>query len=279
MQLKVSVGFRAIHCKNCGKQERVLRNRCSCDAIWHQCPLHRVDPPFHKSGKAAKRGREETEEAGKKARLMSSTRQAPDVADEAPLSAKIQVKKRGSQQSEERLKASKPNPENRGPISKILERVRSKEAKRKAQQDEVAQRPTKAQCEEVEGGWKLEDEQLKAYWACFPLPTTAMSSDKTGADSALAAEATSNGMQGETSHTRKQLLKALNTSINEQGKVDAKRRKCHQAAFDPNNSGEDHIKPNWDIKVEALNQDLQGNRIRKWESQAIVNIINAGKRR
>ena len=70
MQLKVSVGFRAIHCKNCGKQERVHRNRCSCDAVWHQCPMHRVDPPFHKSRKVANRGNDEAEEAGKKARLM-----------------------------------------------------------------------------------------------------------------------------------------------------------------------------------------------------------------
>ena len=67
MQLKVRVGFRAIHCKRCGRQERVHRNRCSCDAVWHQCPTHRVDPPFHKSRNAV--GREnvgEEEEAGKK---------------------------------------------------------------------------------------------------------------------------------------------------------------------------------------------------------------------
>ena len=49
MQLKISVGFRAIHCNNCGQQERVFRNKCSCDAIWHQCSIHRVDPPFHTS--------------------------------------------------------------------------------------------------------------------------------------------------------------------------------------------------------------------------------------
>ena len=57
MQLKNSAGFRAIHCKNCGRQERVLRNKCSCNAIWHQCTLHRVDPPFHSSKKGAKERR------------------------------------------------------------------------------------------------------------------------------------------------------------------------------------------------------------------------------
>lgn len=43
-QLKVNVGFRATYCKNCGKQERVHSHRCSCDAVWHQCPVHRLDP-------------------------------------------------------------------------------------------------------------------------------------------------------------------------------------------------------------------------------------------
>ena len=80
---------------------------------------------------------------------------------------------------------------------------------------------------------------------------------------------------------RKHLLKVLRTSIEVQGKADAKRRKCLQAEFDPRNSreGEDHIKPNRGSKVEVLNRDLQGDRINKWESQSIINIINAGKQR
>ena len=77
------------------------------------------------------------------------------------------------------------------------------------------------------------------------------------------AKATDNGMEGGASHTRKQLLKALKTSIDEQEKVDAKRRRCHQAELDPRNSGEDLIKPNREITVEALKQDLQVNKIRK----------------
>ena len=46
-QLKINIGFRAIHCNKCGKQERVHSNRCSCNVVWHQCPSHRVDPPVH----------------------------------------------------------------------------------------------------------------------------------------------------------------------------------------------------------------------------------------
>ena len=135
----------------------------------------------------------------------------------------------------------------------------------------------------------MEDEQLKAYRACYPLLTTPLELDEVrtgthgnhmpGDGRAVAAEAKDSGMGVDESHARKHFIKVLRTSIDEQGKVDAKRRRCRKAELDPRNAGEDHIKPNRDIKVEALNQDLQGNRIRKWESQAIVNIINAGKQR
>ena len=110
MQLKVCAGLRAIHCnENCGKQERVIKNRCSCDVIWHQCPLHRIDPPFHTSRRGAKRGRGETEETGKKARLQSSTRQAPEVVDVVPTAMKAQAKKREGQLNNRKLEAAKPN--------------------------------------------------------------------------------------------------------------------------------------------------------------------------
>ena len=46
-------------------------------------------------------------------------------------------------------------------------RVKGKEAKRKAEEDETAQRPTKVQCEREERMAKV---QLKAFWTCFPLP-------------------------------------------------------------------------------------------------------------
>ena len=49
MQLRVKEGYRAIHCKQCGKQERCARNRCQCGVVWHICPTHRIDPSFHKS--------------------------------------------------------------------------------------------------------------------------------------------------------------------------------------------------------------------------------------
>ena len=58
------------------------------------------------------------------------------------------------------------NPGHRGPML-LQKRLREKEAKRKAEEDEVAQRPTKAQCEREERMAKV---QIKAFWACYPLP-------------------------------------------------------------------------------------------------------------
>ena len=49
----------------------------------------------------------------------------------------------------------------------MLKRVREKDAKRKAEENENVQRPSKAQCDREERMAKV---QIKAYWACFPLP-------------------------------------------------------------------------------------------------------------
>ena len=118
------------------------------------------------------------------------------------------------------------------PINEILKRVRGKDAKRKSEQDEDDKRSNKAHCED-EGGWKLEDEQLKAYWACFPLLATPMVTER------LQTGTHENQMQmekrAEASGSRKNLIKALRSSINEKVEVDAKRRKCRQAKLEPSN--------------------------------------------
>ena len=64
-QLKVDVGFRAIHCKKCKKQERVHSNKCACDLIWHQCLVHRIDPTAHSSKKAKGKGTQASKREGK----------------------------------------------------------------------------------------------------------------------------------------------------------------------------------------------------------------------
>ena len=48
----------------------------------------------------------------------------------------------------------------------MLERVRAKEVKRKAENDAEEQGPTKVRCEREE---RIAVDQLKAYWDCFPL--------------------------------------------------------------------------------------------------------------
>ena len=68
-------------------------------------------PHFQKSGK---RRRNEKEETGKKTRLQSSNRQAPEIADVAPAAIKAQMKKRGSLLNKRKLEEAKPNLENRG---------------------------------------------------------------------------------------------------------------------------------------------------------------------
>ena len=57
MQLRTCEGYRAVHCRNCGKQERSARNKCQCDVVRHQCSKHRVDPAEHKSGKHRRKHR------------------------------------------------------------------------------------------------------------------------------------------------------------------------------------------------------------------------------
>ena len=101
----------------------------------------------------------------------------------------------------------------------MLERVKEKVVKRKSEQNDNDKRSKNAQCEE-EGGWKLEDEQLKAYWECYPLPATSFVTEKlkTGTqESQMQME-----KRAEAAGSRKNLIKALRSSINEKFEVDAK---------------------------------------------------------
>jgi hypothetical protein len=61
MQLRTKEGYRAIHCKQCGKQERSSHNVCQCNVIWHHCPTHRHDPKVHRSRKADKKTKQQRE--------------------------------------------------------------------------------------------------------------------------------------------------------------------------------------------------------------------------
>jgi len=75
-QLKISAGFRAIHCKNCRKQERVFRNKCSCKVIWHQCPHAQNRPTFpqlQERQRKKEKGPRRTGKKGKAAKLAQAS--------------------------------------------------------------------------------------------------------------------------------------------------------------------------------------------------------------
>ena len=90
MQLRTNHGFRAVHCRKCGKQERVARNYCQCQAIWHQCLKHRIDPRQHRSRKVARlipQQRAKRKEERDKARFLkghSLKRKAPVIEEAMP---------------------------------------------------------------------------------------------------------------------------------------------------------------------------------------------------
>ena len=65
MQLRTKVGYRGIHCKECGKQELCSRNLCQCGQLWHQCTVHRVDPQTHSSRRGKKGVRRGKSSVGK----------------------------------------------------------------------------------------------------------------------------------------------------------------------------------------------------------------------
>ena len=107
MQLRYSEGFRAVHCRSCGKQERCLRNLCQCGTTWHRCLVHRVDPHEHTSRKAPAKTKqqkqEEHEQEEVKARNKVPSRRKNRRDNEAPVIEDGNGTKTGSN----RRKASK----------------------------------------------------------------------------------------------------------------------------------------------------------------------------
>ena len=73
MQLRSAKGYRDIHCEACKLHERCTHHMCQCRLIWHQCPLHRVDPAVHKSRKAPTT----TQAKAKPQNKLSARRPAP----------------------------------------------------------------------------------------------------------------------------------------------------------------------------------------------------------
>ena len=87
MQLRTLIGYRAVHCRKCGKQELSPRNKCQCNILWHQCQMHRIDPKEHKSRKAAKLTNEQKlarrdEEIKREQEKTKRRKKAPEIEEE-----------------------------------------------------------------------------------------------------------------------------------------------------------------------------------------------------
>ena len=133
MQLRTHEGYRAVHCRNCGKQERSARNKCQCDVVWHQCSKHRVDPAEHKSRKAPKKTPQQKQQESEKQKdeqnksRTSSKRKAP-VIEEQESQAKGKPSRKARKESDfyQRQQATAPEMRNWVMLA-MQQRIRDKE--------------------------------------------------------------------------------------------------------------------------------------------------------
>jgi len=270
--------------------------------------LHRIDPPVHLPNKGHKRKAAGQEEPGTKIRLQSSSRKAPNVI-EGYGEDTIAMRKKGGTKRKNGSYEIRPN-------QALIERVRYKQAKRKAEEDADLLKPTKAVCERDE---RIAEVQLKAYWACFPLGSSsddASSQSKEGKAPGGNEDVATAAPKEQTRKGRKQLFASLKASIVENG---IKRRKIDDAQvqkllqlgtmhaalpeqnsstgkdqrdFNPGTkvgiSGDDLSKNefsrmgvqhsfNKGPNVEAVAASALGNASNKREAQSIMNLIQAGK--
>ena len=84
---------------------------CRCNVIWHHCPIHRIDPPQHSTGKNKKKVGKGKKDLGNKTGMKSSTRAAPLVEEASP-------------QPANKLAYARPNLPNQGRILEMQMRVR-----------------------------------------------------------------------------------------------------------------------------------------------------------
>ena len=98
------------------------------------------------------------------------------------------------------------------PDQALLERIRQKQTKRKAEEEPIGPKPSKAACESEE---RIAQVQLKAYWSCFRLTPCNVDdvcnsnpNDPTGRVEATVPE-------NSRGKGRKQMLENLRDSISE----------------------------------------------------------------
>ena len=138
----------------------------------------------------------------------------------------------------------------------MLKRVRDKQAKMKAEEDEIAQRPNKAVCEREE---RMAEVQLEAYWACYPLHPSPANTESCKERASETGQDKDDGAAKHGSNTRKQLLLTLRSSIEAKGQAAANKMRYSEAGLRPANSmeGEDPKAPNREQEVEVAKIHLQ----------------------
>ena len=97
----------------------------------------------------------------------------------------------------------------------MLERVRDKHAKRKAEEDLTMPKPIKAVCEREE---RIVEVQLKAFWACFPPVTSAT-------DGSCRSEATKSLGEPKQLRPRSDVAKGVSNCLRVSGPASSKMTK------------------------------------------------------
>ena len=103
----------------------------------------------------------------------------------------------------------------------MLERVRDKQAKRKAEEETSTLRPSKAACEREE---RMASVRLKAYWACYPLTMSTAVPEGCEAGKDITGQAHISAPRKQGSNDRKQLLETLRSTIKDKGQAEAMRK-------------------------------------------------------
>ena len=184
------------------------------------------------------------------------------------------------------------------PNQDLLERVRARCDKRKAEEAEENPKPSKQACEREE---RIATIQLKAYWQCYPLIGNTSSNSGGNDENDAAGQTKTEVQQMHKGSERKLLLARLKGSIEES----IKRRKTEELPQmqENSNSGEDQKEPDSGTRVrlggddhnasESSSSGVQpcfnkGNIVgtaaktapgnaNKREAQSIMNLIQAGK--
>ena len=137
------------------------------------------------------------------------------IGDGAPALQKKSERKRKNETDEIR------------PNQVLLERVRDKQAKRKAEEEASTHKPSKAACDREE---RIAEVQLKAYCACFPLDTSTADEECSGDARNLPGRTEAAAPKDQSNKGRKQLLATLRSSIIEKRASRSQKKESRRAA-------------------------------------------------